>query len=529
MPGLDRKTIASINFDKAVERILADVGSDFIYAPYLNFVYQFARKELIADVKSKLASGTFEFFQPITINVPKKTRLCRPGSILAPQDRLLYQALTDSIAKEVESNLNRESVFSHVLAPDQPSMFEESSEAYHKFQQFISAKVDSFDYAIRTDVSAYFETINQHTLVNSLRNFRISSELANLLEVALSKWNELSSRGILQGMFPSDLLGNFYLSILDHSLEIEDIVYCRYVDDIVIFQYSKNECLKTLELVCDILRRLSLTLNDQKTYILKSKRVLHQETEFDALFLEVKQKLINDLFDERQSFKMTYGFQDDWDEYEEFIYQIEKEDGFNNEILESLYDKRDNAQWQRDNIIKYCIPLFLHFQSDYPIESINKEILDHPYLTKIFARYYSSFQRENQRITHLLEEIINSGDLIYDYQYLWLFSALLYRKTSMKKTIVRAIRILKDRNRHEALRAICSMIVAKFGDGNQKKMLRDVYSSESSVYVKASILFATQYFPSAEKSACRKAWKGHSELNVLIVKGFENQSALKKK
>ncbi|EMO39839.1 hypothetical protein LEP1GSC186_3454 [Leptospira noguchii serovar Autumnalis str. ZUN142] len=38
MPGLDRKTIASINFDKAVERILADVGSDFIYAPYLNFV-----------------------------------------------------------------------------------------------------------------------------------------------------------------------------------------------------------------------------------------------------------------------------------------------------------------------------------------------------------------------------------------------------------------------------------------------------------------------------------------------------------
>ncbi|EMO46440.1 hypothetical protein [Leptospira santarosai] len=61
MPGLDRKTIASINFDKAVERILADVGSDFIYAPYLNFVYQFARKELIADVNQSLLPALLNF------------------------------------------------------------------------------------------------------------------------------------------------------------------------------------------------------------------------------------------------------------------------------------------------------------------------------------------------------------------------------------------------------------------------------------------------------------------------------------
>lgn len=522
MPGLDGKIIKELDFKFALKRILSDIGSDFIFAPYLNFIYTHAQDELIENLKIKLKSGKFEFTPPITINVPKKTRLTRPGSILSPLDRLLYQSLTDYISSDIESNVNKQTVFSHRIIDESEKMFEESSIAYSKYQSFIEQEVSNYEFAIKTDVSAYFETINQHTLINSLRNFRIQPELLNIFESALGKWNELSSRGILQGLFPSDLLGNFYLSVLDNYLDLEEIKYCRYVDDIIVFQKSLDDCYSTLVNICEKLRLLSLTLNDQKTFCIKSSLLLHQETEFDSKFNEIREELINLKYDEESFLRVNYGFQDNWDDYSEFRKDIEHDLEFNVSLVENLYSVRNEAKWQRDNIIKYCVPLLLHFKSALPLDSINEEIINEPHLTKIFARYYSTYERENEEVTLKLENLINSNKLIYDYQYLWLFSALIYRKTATKKTLINAIKILNNKNRHEALRAICPIVIGKFGDGSQKKILRDAYSAEISTYVKASILYSTQYLTASERNACRKAWGGHSEINLLLIRSFEN-------
>ena len=74
------------------------------------------------------------------------------------------------------------------------------------------------------------------------------------------------------------------------------------------------------------------------------------------------------------------------------------------------------------------------------------------------------------------------------------------------------------------MRAITAIVIGKFGDGTQKKFLRDEYSLEASQNVQASILYSTQYFYGDERSACRKAWSGHSEINRLVVRAFENEN-----
>src|SRR6266545_617629 len=114
--GLDPAMIGKIDWKLALTRVIHDLRSDFIYAPHLSFIYTKAGDKLIADLKSELKSGFFNPGVPLTIEVPKSFRIrvavpskrlgpsySRPGSILLPRDRLLYQALADQASPMVNA------------------------------------------------------------------------------------------------------------------------------------------------------------------------------------------------------------------------------------------------------------------------------------------------------------------------------------------------------------------------------------------------------------------------------------------
>jgi hypothetical protein len=123
--GLDPNAIAEIDWNLALKRIVHDLRSDFIYAPHLRHIYDKAGEELIANLKAELKSGTFSPGVPLTIEVPKSFRMkvtgpskplgpnySRPGSILWPVDRLLYQALADQAAPIVREKTDAARSFS---------------------------------------------------------------------------------------------------------------------------------------------------------------------------------------------------------------------------------------------------------------------------------------------------------------------------------------------------------------------------------------------------------------------------------
>jgi hypothetical protein len=128
--GLDPAIIGKIDWALALTRISHDLRSDFIYAPHLTFIYSKAGDKLIADLKTELKSGNFNPSVPLTIEVPKSFRIrvavpskrlgpnySRPGSILLPRDRLLYQALADQASPIVNAKSDSNRSFSHLLAP----------------------------------------------------------------------------------------------------------------------------------------------------------------------------------------------------------------------------------------------------------------------------------------------------------------------------------------------------------------------------------------------------------------------------
>jgi retron-type reverse transcriptase len=111
-------------------------------------------------------------------------------------------------------------------------------------------------YVIKADVANCFASINQHTLINHLESIGYSATLRNALDTVLVlNTGDRNSRGLLQGIFPSDLLGNVYMNPIDQALKDLGVRSVRYVDDIYIFVSSISHAE-------EIARKLTKSLRD---------------------------------------------------------------------------------------------------------------------------------------------------------------------------------------------------------------------------------------------------------------------------
>ena len=108
MPGLDASVLSLLNPEQALQRIEFDVKSDFIIAPHYSAVYTHLGNDLWNEVERELRSGNFEPSLPISIDVPKANGLTRPGAILNPKDRLVYQVLVDYVAPTAEESVQKD-------------------------------------------------------------------------------------------------------------------------------------------------------------------------------------------------------------------------------------------------------------------------------------------------------------------------------------------------------------------------------------------------------------------------------------
>lgn len=535
MPGLDTDKLKSLKINQSIERILYDTKTDFIYSPHLNFVYTYASKELSDLLLKKIKKYEFDFSLPLIIDVPKKSRLSRPGAILLPLDRLLYQILIDSMSSIIENNIDRDHVFSNVYI-NNSEMFENHSDSFKEFKEQIFTNTETYEYCLKMDVASYFESINQHVLINLLSSLEIESQPVDLLEEALSSWSQKNSYGILQGLFGSDVLGNYFLSFLDYVLKLKDYDYCRFVDDIYIFNNKEEDLYKLLIEICSTLRTTGLFLNENKTQIKKCQDLHFEEKEIDRMLAEIGD-LVEKFYDENPELEEAhYGFQIDFyeEEDQEADAEADAEPSEPIEIdptilfaIEELYERRNEAKWKRDEIIKICMPLFSKSHSDIPLNDIEEEIIKNPHLARYYATYFATIISVNVDAEKLLDNILLSDVLIYNHQVLWFLSALLYKKNQNPKIIDFAVKTITNKSTHESIRAICSIIISKYGTGSQWRFLRDGYSVEPSIYVKSAIVYGTRYLKSDERNACKNAWGGHSDLNRLVIKAIANYNKQK--
>ena len=524
MPGLDKQILDSIDHQIAIKRIQNDIKSDFIIAPHYNAIFLKASDELWARTYECLNSGSYETSLPLTMSIPKKGGFARPGSILYPTDRLVYQVLADSTASIIEEQIDRTRNFSNIYLNDDPNgfMFESPHDSWGKYKSRIAELCNGGGYFIKSDIANYFERIPQHHLINLLHASGCKTEVVNLLEKTLSSFREKNSFGIVQGVYPSDMFGNFYLTDLDSFCEIHNIPSARYVDDLYMKFDSKNEASRWLLKLIERLRKNGLNLNESKSGIYSAVDIKQEETELDQIFeearIEVEEEMLKEAEDEHYDRLLPrfgyYGFAVGW-EYERPEIELDEEE-VHFAAVERLYDSIDSFPNSSDKIEKFCLPILSHSGSRIAIDRSLNGIIEKPYMAKVYNSYLLTFAQRDKTISKKLENLLTNVAIVSDYQYMYLIAALMNCSEISRDTINLAVRLLEDKKVADETRAIAAIFAAKFGNPQQKHCVKIAYDGEHSEFVRSAILYSSKHFTSVEKKTCIKAWGGHSLVNALI-------------
>jgi hypothetical protein len=146
-----------------------------------------------------------------------------------------------------------------------------------------------------------------------LRDCGYNSSLGDRLErVLLNYTGQRSSRGILQGLYPSDLFGVFYMSSIDRFLDDINVISARYVDDIYIFVNNVEEADQVLRKLIPFLRAYDLNLNETKSTILRKSALYYEGPDLDLLFSNAVDEVATQLGEDNSD--TGYGFLSDWED-----------------------------------------------------------------------------------------------------------------------------------------------------------------------------------------------------------------------
>jgi retron-type reverse transcriptase len=517
MPGLDAAVLKRIDQKLALARIQRDIRSDFVLAPHYNSIFVRASDELWDRTHELLSSGKYSPELALTVAVPKPRGFTRPGSILTPIDRLVYQVLADIVAPILEEQLDRSRTFSHVVvaADSDGHMFEQEHACWDRLQSALRHLADQGGCFVKADIANYFERIPQHHLVNLMVASGCATEVTRLLEEMLLAFQERDSFGIVQGLFPSDLFGNFYLSEIDAYCEIHGIPSARFVDDLYLRFETLPDSRHGLIRLIDQLRREGLHLNEFKSGIRTARELIKEETELDQLLSEILEE-IKEEHQESKEITTAYGFVIDW----ELVDDEEKEDDENNDFetaaIQRLYGSIEEYPKQTDKIERFCLPFLRAEGSDIAIKRSMAGIVDRPHLTRLYLSYLSKFVSEDGTLRRRLEKLLEDPALISDYQRMYILGALTSAKSISKETVNTALRMLQQTQVGQEVRALAAIFAARHGTPQQRRSVRLSYEGEPSAYVRAAILYASRHFTVTERKICIKAWGAHNTTNRLI-------------
>ena len=514
MPGLDRRIVDGIDHATLIERIRADIRSDFILAPHLNAVFVNAPDETWARVADLLRAGNYEPELPLTLSVPKERGFVRPGSILLPFDRIVYQLLIDASSEVLEEQLDRNRTFSHVISNDGNAMLEPAHQCWDQFQLQIRRICREGRYIVKADIANYFERIPQHHLINLMSSAGCPGPIVNLTEELLLAFQERDSFGIIQGVYPSDILGNFFLSEFDAYCELNGIDSARYVDDIFTAFDSEIEAQKGLINLIEHLRREGLHLNEHKSGIHSAPDIIRDETAIDDLFENARDEARDLIIDHIAS---GYGFTAEWG-------ILDEPDDEDVELVATaiLYDAKEEYPDQADRIDKFCLPLMRTIGSDHAVDDVLAQIEQKPHLARLYHSYLSRFASDNPDLVTELSRLVAANSFVTDYQRMYVLGSLLNAQDIARDVCNTALHWLQSPTISKETRALSAIFVARYGNPNQKRAVRLAYEGEPSTYVRAAILYASNYFIAAERRTCRIAWGGHNQLNSLITQANAN-------
>lgn len=532
--GLDQTFIKKMKGSLKPASILTDEASDFFILPQLHVIYEKCWDKLLDSVCSKLKNGTYGPKPPIEMEIPKASRVSsrsisvigpnyfRPGSVLLPEDRIVYHFLAQEASEAAEKKIDRAKVFSHLPLADAGAGFVSSHAQWSLLKQKLEKEIKSEKYtlAFKSDIAQYFTSVNQHELVNQLEHQRYPTELKSFLEKFLSSLTvDRSSRGLLQGLYGSDVLGNGYLIAIDDMIVERGHPHFRYVDDIyILFKDSEN----FRDFFADFVKKLrdyDMSLNEAKTFITSPAKMLREETELDreieAAKAEAREKLTD--YEKIEAESGPYGHST----VIEIIENTPDEDEVELVATIDIFDKLDDFKGEeRDRAELFCLSFFRKAASPVALDYVLKKWSRSADKAREYALYLSKFSKDPTHSKKIMETFEEAAGHMIDYQWAWAAAVIRMLPQVSASFLTTIFAIQKDGSKNAVIRSLLTYSVCKFGSASQKKEVRDKYN-DSPLLVQLAIIHASQYFTSGERSSLMKTAEAHGDLQALICEAVK--------
>jgi excisionase family DNA binding protein len=221
---------------------------------------------LLADAASRAVTGSCD--APTQIEVPKTPMLTRPAAMLTLADRVAFQALVSILLPATDAALSPR-VYSSRATSRMPHLFKKPTTQWVQWHRRVAKEVKAGAiWVAKTDLSAYFESIDHRILFEELSAVGASEEVLKPLRDFLKAWSRTPGRGLPQGPNASHALGNFYMAAVDEAVLHCNINYWRYMDDIMIVAPTKAEAMAGMRFFERECRKRGLVLNAHKTKLL---------------------------------------------------------------------------------------------------------------------------------------------------------------------------------------------------------------------------------------------------------------------
>lgn len=201
----------------------------------------------------------------------KKGGLARTFSRISATDLVLYQALVDALAADIEAALPKRDCVFHsrqsLAATDDAYAGTPGRRAYGDAARRLLSDEGFLDdrYAIEGDIAGYYAAIDLTELERILLEISDKPLIVRDLGALLRGWQNLGVRGLPQGVQPSAPLGNLYLRPLDAALAAHGAQFVRWMDDFIATTESYSDARKLLDELEGTLYPIGLSLAPAKT------------------------------------------------------------------------------------------------------------------------------------------------------------------------------------------------------------------------------------------------------------------------
>lgn len=212
-------------------------------------------------IREKLYAGSYQPALVRGVQIPKPQGGVRQLGIPTVQDRLIQQALNQTLGELLEPT------FSDGSFGYRPGR--SAHDAVRRAQEYVR---EGKRWVVDIDISAFFDEVNHDILMTRVgrhvRDKRVLKLIGRYLRAGLKQDGQVHKRsqGTPQGGPLSPLLANLYLDALDKELEQRELSFVRYADDVAIYVNSERSAERVLESISQwIERHLRLRVNREKS------------------------------------------------------------------------------------------------------------------------------------------------------------------------------------------------------------------------------------------------------------------------